>query len=103
MCSVVGVGLFISSLSMTQQQAILGVILVLPTSIMLSGFTTPVENMPVWMQYVTIINPVRWYLVIVKGVFLRGMGTSEVALNCIPLAVLSIVTLSAAVIMFKHR
>ncbi|MDR2115891.1 MAG: ABC transporter permease [Planctomycetaceae bacterium] len=103
LCSVVGVGLFISSLSMTQQQAILGVMLVLPTSIMLSGFTTPVENMPVWMQYITIINPVRWYLVIVKGVFMRGMGMSEVALNCIPLALLSIVTLSAAAIMFKRR
>ncbi|MDR2755367.1 MAG: ABC transporter permease [Planctomycetaceae bacterium] len=103
LCSVVGVGLFISSLSMTQQQAILGVILVLPTSVMLSGFTTPVENMPVWMQYITVINPVRWYLVIVKGVFMRGMGISEVALNCIPLALLSIVTLSAAAIMFKRR
>ncbi|MDR2705404.1 MAG: ABC transporter permease [Planctomycetaceae bacterium] len=101
--SVVGVGLFISSLSMTQQQAVLGVILFVPTSTMLSGFTTPVENMPQWMQQITIINPVRWYLVIVKGVFMKGMDAYEVALNCIPLAVLAIVTLSAAAIMFKRR
>ncbi|MDR2763064.1 MAG: ABC transporter permease [Planctomycetaceae bacterium] len=103
LCSVVGVGLFISSLSMTQQQAILGVILVLPASVMLSGFTTPVENMPLWMQYITVMNPVRWYLVIVKGVFMRGMEVSEVLLNCIPLILLSIVTLSAAAFMFKRR
>lgn len=101
--SVVGVGLFISSLSMTQQQAILGVILVLPTSIMLSGFVTPVENMPFWMQQITILNPVRWYLVIVKGIFMKGMGIHEVALNCIPLVFLSIITLSAAMMMFKRR
>jgi ABC-2 type transport system permease protein len=101
--SVVGVGLFISSLSRTQQQAVLGVILFVPTSTMLSGFTTPVENMPQWMQQITIINPVRWYLVIVKGVFMKGMECYEVALNCIPLAVLAIVTLSAAAIMFKRR
>lgn len=101
--SAVGVGLFISSLSMTQQQAILGVILVLPASIMLSGFTTPVENMPSWMQSLTMINPVRWYLVIVKGVFLKGMGLRETALNCIPLILLSFATLTAAAVMFKHR
>ncbi|MDR2346044.1 MAG: ABC transporter permease [Planctomycetaceae bacterium] len=103
LCSVVGVGLFISSLAKTQQQAILSVILVLPTSVMLSGFTTPVENMPIWMQQITIVNPVRWYLVIVKGVFMRGMGANEVVLNCIPLALLSVVTLSAAAFMFKRR
>ena len=101
--SVVGIGLFISSLSMTQQQAILGVILVLPASIMLSGFTTPVENMPIWMQQITVVNPVRWYLSIVKGVFMKGMGLHEVALNCIPLVFLSLITLSAAAAMFKRR
>ncbi|MDR0337741.1 MAG: ABC transporter permease [Planctomycetaceae bacterium] len=101
--SAVGVGLFISSLSRTQQQAIFGVILVLPASIMLSGFATPVENMPQWLQHITVINPVRWYLVIVKGIFLKGMELSEVALNCIPLVVLSIIAFSAAAIMFKRR
>lgn len=101
--SIVGIGLFISSLSMTQQQAILGVILILPAAVMLSGFATPVENMPDWMQGITVVNPVRWYLVIVKGVFLKGMGVHEVMLNCIPLALLSVVTLTAASMMFKRR
>jgi ABC-2 type transport system permease protein len=101
--SMVGLGLFISSLAMTQQQAILGVILVLPASIMLSGFATPVENMPIWLQYLTAANPVRWYLVIVKGVFMKGMGINEVALNCIPLVFLSMITLTSAAVMFKRR
>jgi len=101
--SVIGVGLLISSLSLTQQQAILGVILIMPPFIMLSGFATPVENMPDWLQWFTVINPVRWFLVIVKGIFLKGMGASEVFLNCIPLALIAIVTLTAAAIMFRRR
>jgi len=101
--SVIGVGLFISSLALTQQQAILGVVLVMPPFIMLSGFATPVENMPAWLQWLTVINPVRWFLVIVKGVFMKGMGASEVFLNCIPLALISVVTLSIAGFMFRKR
>ncbi len=101
--TAVGVGLFVSSLSMTQQQAILGVILILPASIMLSGFATPVENMPQWMQTITVVNPVRWYLIIVKGVFMKGMGVDEVLQNCIPLAMLSVVALTAAAMMFRRR
>ena len=101
--SIIGVGLFISSLSLTQQQASLGVVLVMPPFIMLSGFATPVENMPNWLQWCTVINPVRWYMVIVKGVFMKGMGTAEVFLNCIPLALISTVTLTAAAIMFRRR
>jgi len=101
--TIVGVGLFVSSLAMTQQQAILGVTLILPPAMMLSGFATPVENMPVWLQNLTIMNPIRWYLIIVKGVFLKGMGAYEVFLNAIPLAGLSLVTLTAAAVMFKRR
>jgi len=101
--SIIGVGLFISSLSLTQQQAILGGFLVMPPFIMLSGFATPVENMPIWMQWLTVINPVRWYMVIVKGVFMKGMGAAEVFRNCIPLALISIVTLTVAALMFRRR
>ncbi len=101
--SIIGVGLFVSSLSLTQQQAILGVMLVMPPFIMLSGFATPVENMPNWLQWFTVVNPVRWYMVIVKGVFMKGMGAGEVFLNCIPLALISTVTLTAAGVMFRRR
>jgi len=101
--SIIGVGLFISSLALTQQQAILGIALVMPPFAMLSGFATPVENMPEWLQWITVVNPVRWYLIIVKGVFLKGMGAAEVFLNCIPLVFIALTTLTAAGIMFKRR
>ena len=101
--SIIGVGLFVSSLSLTQQQAILGVVLVMPPFAMLSGLATPVENMPDWMQWLTIINPARWFMVIVKGVFLKGMGAAEVFLNCIPLIFISLATLTAAAVMFRRR
>ena len=101
--SIIGVGLFVSSLSLTQQQAILGVMMVMPPFVMLSGFATPVENMPICMQWLTTVNPARWFMVIVKGVFMKGMGAGEVFLNCIPLAFISFATLTAAGIMFKRR
>ena len=101
--SIIGVGLFVSSLSLTQQQAILGVILVMPPFVLLSGFATPIENMPNWMQWITIANPVRWYLVIVKGVFMKGMGVWETFINCIPLSIIALTTLTAAAMMFRRR
>ena len=73
LASVVGLGLFISALSMTQQQAILGAFLFLVPAMLLSGFATPIENMPGWLQPVTYINPLRYFLVIVKGVFLKDI------------------------------
>ena len=101
--SVVGIGLFISSLSTTQQQAILGCFLVVPPAIMLSGFATPIENMPAWLQAGTVVNPVRWFLIIVKGLFLRGMSAHAVWLNTVPLILIALAALSAAAFMFKRR
>ena len=101
--SIIGIGLFVSSLSLTQQQAILGVILVMPPCILLSGFATPVENMPDWLQWFTIINPARWFLIIVKGVFLKGMGATEAFLNCVPLIFIALATMTAANVMFRRR
>jgi len=101
--AIIGIGLFISSLSMTQQQAVLGCFLVMPPMIMLSGFATPVENMPDWLQMLTVINPIRWFISIIKGLFLRGMSTPVVLANMLPLLAIATCTLSAAVFMFKRR
>ena len=70
-CSIVGIGLFISSLCSTQQQAILGTFCFMSPAVLLSGFATPIENMPLWLQYVTSINPLRYMLVIARGQFLK--------------------------------
>ena len=70
--SAVGVGLLISSLSVTQQQGLLGVFLFMVPAVILSGFTTPIGNMPVPVQHFTLLNPVRYFMVVLRGVFLEN-------------------------------
>ncbi|HEV7306606.1 ABC transporter permease [Ensifer sp.] len=103
LASVVGLGLFISALSMTQQQAILGAFLFMVPAMLLSGFATPIENMPAWLQPITYVNPLRYFLVIVKGVFLKDIPAVEVVRQTIPLLLIAIVTLSAASWLFRRR
>lgn len=103
LASVVGIGLFISSLSMTQQQAILGAFVFMVPAVLLSGFATPIENMPGWLQPVTYVNPLRYFLVVVKGVFLKDIPLSEVIHNTAPLALIALFTLSAAAWLFRSR
>ena len=69
--AVIGVGLFVSCLAKTQQQAILGAFVFMVPAMCPSGFASPVENMPDWLQYATLANPIRYYIVIVKGIFLE--------------------------------
>ncbi|MCX6986156.1 MAG: ABC transporter permease [Lentisphaerae bacterium] len=101
--SIIGFGLFISSLAKTQQQAFLGIFVFIMPCFMLSGFLTPVENMPQWLQTLTIINPLRHFLVIVKGVFLKDMPFSDVMANIYPLICISAATLPFATWMFRKR
>lgn len=101
--ALVGLGLFISSLAATQQQAILGAFLFMVPATLLSGFATPIDNMPAWLQPVTLIDPLRYFLVIVRGVFLKGLPFGEVVANTAPLLVIASVTLSAAAWLFRRR
>ena len=101
--SIVGIGLFISSLSMTQQQAILGAFVFMPPAVILSGFATPIENMPPWLQEFTLVNPLRWFLIIVRGVFLKDMPPADVLANTLPMVVIALATLAAAGWLFKRR
>ncbi|AFL49706.1 ABC-2 type transport system permease protein [Sinorhizobium fredii] len=103
LAAVVGLGLFISALSMTQQQAILGAFLFMVPAMLLSGFATPIENMPSWLQPVTLINPLRYFLVIVKGVFLKDIPLAEVVHQTLPLCLIAVVTLSSAAWLFRRR
>ncbi len=100
---IVGVGLFISSLCNTQQQAILGASLFMTPSIILSGFATPIENMPVWLQPFTFLVPLRYFLVIAKGIFLKAMPWEIVLSNLWPMAIIAFVTLWAATWFFHHK
>ena len=102
-CSIVGVGLFISALSMTQQQAILGGFVFMTPAVLLSGYATPIENMPQWLQEATVINPLRYYLVIAKGIFLKSMPAHLVWENTWPMALIAIFTLVGAGLFFRRR
>lgn len=101
--SIAGVGLFISSICKTQQQAILGTFTFQMPAILLSGFISPVEDMPMFFQYLTYVDPIRFFLIIMKGLFLKAMPFSDVMLNLIPLMCISVLTLSIASWMFKRN
>ncbi|GLH66855.1 ABC transporter permease [Geothrix edaphica] len=72
--STLGVGLFISTVSSTQQQAMMTAFFFMLPAFMLSGFVYPIANMPKVVQVLTYLNPLRYYLVIIRGVFLKGLG-----------------------------
>jgi len=101
--AIVGIGLFISSLCSTQQQAILGSFVFMSPSVLLSGFATPIENMPTWLQPFTLLIPLRYFLVVAKGSFLKAMPVDMVWSNTWPMAIIAIFTLTAARWFFRHR
>lgn len=101
--SIVGVGLFISSLCNTQQQAILGSSLFMTPSIVLSGFATPIENMPTWLQPFTYFVPLRYFITICKGIFLKSMPWYIVLNYLWPLALIAIFTLAGTTWFFRKR
>ena len=101
--AILGVGLFLSSLAMTMQQALLGAFLFIMPAVILSGFTTPIENMPAWLRAGTVANPARYVVSGCRAVFLEGAGLADVAHYLTPMAVVAAVTLSAAGWLFRHR
>ncbi len=96
--TTLGVGLFISTISRTQQQAMMTSFFFTIPAFMLSGFAFPVRNMPFAVQLVTYLNPVRYFMEIVRGIFLRGTGATVLWPQMAALAILgvSILTLSAS-------
>ena len=103
LAAVAGVGLFISALCATQQQAILGAFVFIAPATLLSGFATPIENMPSWLQPLTLVNPLRYFLVVTRGVFLKAIPPSEVIRQTLPLLGIAIVTLTSAGWLFRRR
>lgn len=101
--AVIGVGLMISSMVRTQQQAILGAFLFLVPAVILSGFATPIANMQPLVQKLTLLNPLRYFLILVRGVFLQGMPIALAAPQLWPLAAIAIFSLGAATVLFRRR
>jgi ABC-2 type transport system permease protein len=101
--ALAGFGLLISSICSTQQQAFLGVFSFMMPAVLLSGFPSPVENMPLWLQYLDWFNPLRHFIVIVKGVFLKDLGIAGLLPALWPLLVIATLTLGTANWMFRRR
>lgn len=101
--SLAGFGLFISSLCSTQQQAFLGVFSFMVPGIMLSGFVAPVENMPLPFRCLAWIDPLSHFVVIVKGLFLKGYDFPLVWPNLWPLLLIAALTMSTGYWMFRRR
>ncbi|MDF7777203.1 ABC transporter permease [Sphingomonas sp. AOB5] len=101
--ALTGIGMLISTLSMTQQQAFLGMFLASVPLIILSGYASPVDNMPDWLRMIAYANPPTWFLNICEGVFLKAMPASEILANTWPLVLIAAVTIGAASMLFRSR
>ncbi|MGI6655387.1 MAG: ABC transporter permease [Desulfobulbus sp.] len=101
--SIIGVGLAISSFSATLQQALLGSFLFIVPAIILSGFATPIANMPPFMQSVTWLNPMRYFLSMVRRIFLEGAGIHSFWNDLWPMALIALVTLALSTWLFRRR
>ena len=101
--SGVGAGLLISSLAVTQQQGLLGAFLFMVPAVILSGFATPIANMPEAVQLITLIDPLRYFLIILRKVFLEGAGFDVLTPQLWPMALIGAVALALASWLFRHR
>ncbi|MBN1569080.1 MAG: ABC transporter permease [Acidobacteria bacterium] len=95
-----GAGLYLSTISNTQQQANLGSFFITTPAFMLSGFAFPISNMPVAVQYLTYLNPIRYFMEIVRGIFLKGAGISVLWPQMLILAVYGAAILALSVFRF---
>ncbi len=101
--TMVGVGLLVSSLSMTLQQGLLGSFVVMMPSVILSGLATPVENMPHWLQVIDYANPVRYIIAALRNIFLQGADVGRVWPQIWPLLIIAGVALPSAAWLFRNR
>ncbi|MDA8127932.1 MAG: ABC transporter permease [Betaproteobacteria bacterium] len=101
--STIGIGLFISTVSQTQQQALMSSFFFYLPAVLLSGFMFPISNMPEPAQWLTYLNPLRYFLVIIRDIFLKGSGWEILWPQFAALAALGATLLSISSLRFKKR
>jgi ABC-2 type transport system permease protein len=101
--SSLGIGLFISTISRTQQQAMMTMFFFFVPAILLSGFIFPIANMPEWARLLTYANPLRYFLVIIRGIFLRGNGFDVLWPQFLSLAALGSIVFTFSSLRFRKR
>ncbi|MGD8378366.1 MAG: ABC transporter permease [Gammaproteobacteria bacterium] len=101
--SAIGAGLFLSALAVTLQQALLGTFLFIMPAVILSGFATPIANMPAAVQYLTFLDPLRYFMVVIRGVFLEATPFHLLIGQFVPMLLLGLGTMAIAGWLFRHR
>lgn len=101
--SAIGIGLAISSVAQTQQQAILGVFIFLAPAIILSGMATPIDNMPPWCQKLSLINPTYYMVDLTRSLYLRDPTVPLILEQLWPMMIIGILTLGFATLLFRRR
>jgi ABC-2 type transport system permease protein len=101
--SIVGVGLMISAVCATQQQAILGTFSIAVPMILVSGFATPVANMPIALQWLAEAMPLKHFLIVLQGSFTKALPVHDVLANTWPMAVIAAITLTGATILVRSK
>lgn len=99
--SALGIGLLISTTAKTQQQAMVSGFFVLMPAITFSGFGTPISSMPEWLQWITLANPLRHYIELLRGVYLKDLAIHQLLPNLSAMTVIAAVLLPASVIRFR--
>jgi ABC-2 type transport system permease protein len=103
MLTTLGLGLFISTISKNQQQAMLTAVFFIMPQIILSGFAFPIQNMPRLIQYATYLVPLRYFLVIVRGLFLKAVGLEALWDDAAALFIFGVLILALSVLRFHKK
>ena len=101
--TTLGAGLLLSTISQTQQQAMMGNFFFTTPAFMLSGFAFPIRNMPVSVQYLTYLNPLRYFIDIVRGIFLKGTGVAVLWPQMASLAVFGVCMIAISTVRFRKK
>lgn len=99
--TTLGIGLFISTVSTTQQEAMMSVFLFYMPTILLSGFAYPIANMPKLIQWFTFLNPLRYFMVVIRSIFLKGVGLEVLWTQLVPLVVMGIFVIGFSTLKFR--
>jgi len=99
--TTLGIGLFISTISATQQEAMMSVFLFFMPTVLLSGFAYPIANMPEIIQIATFLNPMRYFMVITRSIFLKGVGIEVLWAQLLPLAFIGFTVISLSTLRFR--
>jgi ABC-2 type transport system permease protein len=99
--TTLGIGLFISTISSTQQEATMSVFLFYMPTVLLSGFAYPISNMPQVIQWFTFFNPMRYFMVVIRSIFLKGVGIQVLWPQLLPLLAIGIIVISLSSLRFR--